>query len=377
MSDSTLAPALELAEGGTRLRIHWPEGGASDYSALWLRDNAPEDRDPGSGQRFLDIADLPESPRIASAIPEAGSVRIHWMDEEKTSRFSRAWLREYDPGLPPEPIAPAPVLWRAADAETLLWTDYEEVKNTPEGRYRWLRAIATQGLAFLRGVPTEEARLFEPASWIGYVRETNYGRLFDVRSEPNPINLAYTNIGLGLHTDNPYREPVPGLQMLHCLQASGEGGESLFADGFALAEHLHTQDAAACDLLTQTPVRFTYAHGEVCLSAERPLIERNRLGGWEAVRYNNRSIAPLRLPADILPAFYAAYRALACLLRDPQFLVSIKLRSGDLVVFDNQRALHGRAPFILDEHPRHLQGCYLDKDSLLSSLRVLEKRLNL
>ena len=30
----------------------------------------------------------------------------------------------------------------------------------------------------------------------GFVRETNYGRLFDVRSEADPINLAYTGLGL-------------------------------------------------------------------------------------------------------------------------------------------------------------------------------------
>ena len=44
----------------------------------------------------------------------------------------------------------------------------------------------------------------------GYVRETNYGRVFDVKIEPDPANLAFTSRRIGMHTDNPYRDPGPG-----------------------------------------------------------------------------------------------------------------------------------------------------------------------
>ena len=67
----------------------------------------------------------------------------------------------------------------------------------------------------------------------GYIRETNYGRWFDVRAEVNPTNLAYTSLGLQAHTDNPYRDPVPTLQILYCLESSVEGGDSYVVDGFA------------------------------------------------------------------------------------------------------------------------------------------------
>ena len=58
------------------------------------------------------------------------------------------------------------------------------------------------------------------AEMFGHVRETNSGRIFDVGSVPSPRNLAYTEMPLGVHTDNPYRDPVPGLQLLHCLESS-------------------------------------------------------------------------------------------------------------------------------------------------------------
>ena len=55
------------------------------------------------------------------------------------------------------------------------------------------------------------------ASLFGFVRETNYGKWFEVRTEVNPVNLAYTGLGLQAHTDNPYRDPVPSMQILYCL----------------------------------------------------------------------------------------------------------------------------------------------------------------
>ena len=54
---------------------------------------------------------------------------------------------------------------------------------------------------------------------------------FEVRTEVNPSNLAYTGLGLQAHTDNPYRDPVPTLQILYCLENSGEGGDSYVVDG--------------------------------------------------------------------------------------------------------------------------------------------------
>ena len=105
-------------------------------------------------------------------------------------------------------------------------------------RLEWLTRLLREGVAFLSEVPPGEGGILEAMKLVGQVAETNYGLVFDVRSVPQPENLAYSDLGLGLHTDNPYREPVPGFQALHALITSPDGGESLFADGFALAEHV-------------------------------------------------------------------------------------------------------------------------------------------
>ena len=36
------------------------------------------------------------------------------------------------------------------------------------------------------------------------------GSYFDVKTEKSASNLAYTALPLTAHTDNPYRDPVPG-----------------------------------------------------------------------------------------------------------------------------------------------------------------------
>ncbi len=52
--------------------------------------------------------------------------------------------------------------------------------------------------------------------------------------------------------------------------------------------------------------------------------------------------------------------------------VGFKAGPGDLFIVDNQRVLHGRKA-VGGSGRRHLQGCYADKDSLMSTLRVLER----
>jgi alpha-ketoglutarate-dependent taurine dioxygenase len=102
----------------------------------------------------------------------------------------------------------------------------------------WLGQIVRYGFAKVVNAPVEPGALFRIVDLFGYVRETNYGRHFEVRTEVNPTNLAFTGLGLQAHTDNPYRDPVPTIQVLYCLESSAAGGENMVVDGFAAALRL-------------------------------------------------------------------------------------------------------------------------------------------
>jgi len=358
------------------LTLQWADGRSSEFAAIWLRDNQSEQRDSHSGQRLVDIADFLPEPKIRTASLHAGAVHVHWENEPHTATFDVAWLAA-QVDTPFEHVPMRAWLGGALDASRdFAWLSLRQGKENPADRSRWLTRLLTNGIAFLSEVPATEDAILEAMSLVGRVAETNYGLVFDVRSVAQPENLAFSDLGLGLHTDNPYREPVPGFQALHMLIASPDGGENLFADGLALAAHLRHDDPDVFARLTSTAVPFRYQSKDADLYAERPLIQLSCEGAVTAVHYNNRSIAPLRLSLDDTQAFYGAYRKFALLLRDLKFQLKFRLRSGDLVVFDNQRILHGRTPFSSAKHARHLRGCYLTRDSVYSESALLRRHFS-
>lgn len=357
------------------LTLEWADGARVELASVWLRDNLREDRDPGNGQRLIDVADLPAAPRIRHAAVQGSVVRIEWEHEAGTASFDLDWLATQAAAIAGARAVPRPRLWlnggQLDATRDFAWTALEAARDNDEVQASWLKGLVTDGLAFLSDVPTKPQAILEAMPLFGQVAQTNYGLLFDVRAVPQPENLAYSDLGLGLHTDNPYREPVPGFQALHVLVASPDGGESLFADGFAVAEHLRQEDPAAFEILARTPVPFAYRSRNAALEAERPLIQLSCRGEVVAVHYNNRSIQPLPFAAEAAERYYQAYRRLATLLREPRFMLRLMMRAGDLVVFDNQRVLHGRTGFTSARYPRHLQGCYLTRDSVFSRAALL------
>jgi len=360
-----------------RLHIEWLDGTSSDYASLWLRDNLREDRDPHSGQRLVDIADLPADPKIRSVAANDGAITVEWETEARPASFDLQWLLAHASNRPSRRPEWGPKHWlegaRLNAARDFAWATFAEMGSNPSLRADWLMRLVQDGLAFLRDVPSTEAGILEASSRVGRVSETNYGLVYDVRSVPQPENLAYSDLGLGLHTDNPYREPVPGFQVLHALIAFPDGGESLFADGFAVAEHMRAAFPDDFVVLTQTPVPFLYRSKDAELYAERPLIQLSCSGEVSAVHYNNRSIAPLRLAARDVGPFYSAYRRLAGLLRDARFRLQLHLGNAEIVAFDNQRILHGRTAFSSAKYPRHLRGCYLTRDSVFSEAALARR----
>jgi gamma-butyrobetaine dioxygenase len=343
----------------SQLHLEWPDGFARDYHSLWLYDNQPGNRDSHSGQRLIDFTDLPADAVIESAACDQGYLTIYWRGGA-VSQFELDWLRD------PEPrFAVRPRLWKTGDVSRLLWADYSNFDECG-----WLTALAADGLAFMRNVESLE----DVVRVVGYIRETNYGRVFDVKSRPDAENLAFTDLALPVHTDNPYRDPVPGLQILHCVQPGSEGGDSILVDGFAVAEHLRTSDPYAFDLLSHTLVSFRFRSATDEFSAQRYMIELSESRSVRAIHYNNRSIMTPVLPACESTAFYNASRTLSQLLKSPEFAYVVKLDKAELIAFDNQRILHGRTAHINTGQQRWLRGCYLDKADLISRLAVRSRR---
>ncbi|MEU3183975.1 phosphonate degradation HD-domain oxygenase [Streptomyces sp. NPDC006923] len=349
----------------------------TDVPAVWLRDNCPCSlcRDPRNGQKLFQITDLPARPAVASTreLPDGSGTEVVWAPDGHRSVFPHGWPGQ-DTGAGDGRTEADKETWTAADLDGRIpeasWPAYLADHAVRE---RILTAVARLGFALLREVPCRPGQVLDVAGAFGFVRETNYGELFDVRVEEDPNNLAFTGSRITPHTDNPYRDPVPTLQLLHCLANSAEGGDSGLVDGFRAAALLRTENPEAFEVLTRTPVPFRFADARTSLRADRPLIDVDARGRIREIRFNNRSIGTLRLPAGELTAFYAAYRAFGELLQRPGLQLDFRLDPGDCLIFDNTRLLHARTAFA-ENGARHLQGAYADLDGLFSTLAVLRRQ---
>jgi gamma-butyrobetaine hydroxylase len=363
-----------FSHGEDQLKITWSDGHMSKFDALWLRDNCPGDRDSRTGQRLIDIVDVPPEPKLLSVHRmDDVSLAISWSGEQHTTHFSLAWLRRHcycDQHI--RSSTPARILWRGF-IPGIRGLRYSDVLGNIDARGDSLTSLIRYGLTLLSEVPCEDGYVLSVAALFGYVTETNYGRIFDVKSVPVPNNLAYTDAGLGLHTDNPYRDPVPGFQFLHCLQSSDVGGESLFADGFAITTDLRVRDPEAFAILSTIPVGFSFRDAQSDLTCQRPLIAVDDTQELAAIHYNNRSMLPLSIRHGQMRTYYRAYRVFGQMLRDPQYILRLTLQPGDLVVFHNHRILHGRTSFRDLAVSRHLQGCYVSPDGVFSNFALLQK----
>jgi alpha-ketoglutarate-dependent taurine dioxygenase len=369
-SDIAVA-ALKCTPG--ELEITWQNSSYSVYSSVWLRDNDPVNRDPLTGQRLVSLLDFPRDPQLKAAEPEpAGHITLSW-DDGETSVFPLSWLRAFDRGLRISP-RPTRLPWMGQSAEAFVWCDYSEWIAKPASREDWLYYVGRDGLAFLRDVPIEEgaakAALLRIAASISVGGETNNSRLFDIRSVPETSNNGYIIPPPPVYTDHPYRDPVPGFQLLHCLSAPGQGGESVFVDGMAVAERLRALDADAFTTLSQIPILYRFE--EIALVTERTMLEVDTQGEFRAIYCDDRSIAPIPLKGPRLSKYYAAYRQLAELLREPARSLGCRLQPGDLVLLDNTRILHGHSAFSVGA--RHFQGYHLDADGPYSALAMLSRQ---
>jgi gamma-butyrobetaine dioxygenase len=358
-----------------------------EVPAIWLRDACPcaECRHAGSGQRLHSVLELDPSTVVTAVAIDGDKVDVTFTPHH-AARFSLTWLRQNAPGRAAafdDRSERARRPWVGADLAagppTIAWPDLDGAgdASAQPRRLSALRDLTDLGLLLVREVPSVSGAVLDVARSIGFVRTTNYGDLFDVRVEPQPINLAYTGRAIAPHTDNPYREPVPGVQLLHCLMSSATGGENVLLDGFSVAAILRREDPSAFATLTNTRLTFRYEDARTALRASGPAIELNPDGAVRGIRWNDRSIEPPQVPVDAVHDVYRALRAFAAVLDRPELHVHLTLAPGDCIVFDNTRILHARTAFTHAPGDgggaRHLQGCYADLDGVASARAVLER----
>ncbi|KAH8803231.1 hypothetical protein F5884DRAFT_756520 [Xylogone sp. PMI_703] len=362
----------------------------SSFHPVWLRDacTCPRCVDPSSKQKNFQTAEIPEKISIQKeeTLPN-GDVKITWSKDipswgpDHTTTIPHSFLRTHSTRALINIDRSQQQVGQFWDAEKisnkLQYVDYHDYLTNDETLYTALFQLRSHGLLLVRGVPESEKAVEEITGRIGTLRDTFYGRTWDVKSVPKAKNVAYTSQFLGLHMDLCYMVNPPGFQFLHCLRNTCEGGASLFSDSFQAANSLTAEHFTnLCTSYTAFHYRnagehYYQYHKVIDLASRYPL----------EIKYVNWS-PPFQAPYPLTPAMQKsgfsehleAIREFRSRIESPENLFEYRLQEGECVIFNNRRVLHGRREFDTETGERWLKGAYVDTDVFMSKFRVLNER---
>ncbi|KAF2836250.1 Clavaminate synthase-like protein [Patellaria atrata CBS 101060] len=386
-----------------------PSGGRTNlmrgpvYDSIFLRDSCTCELcvDPSTKQKTFQTSDIPADILAVKELgPSKTSVTLKWQNdlpgypESHRTRFPADTVnRSYADWQSFQRVKQDErVRW---DQEKMLedvkYIEFDDWMHDDHGLFAGLQMLDTHGLLFLKNVPPSEQSVEVIISRIGSLRDTFYGRTWDVKSKVDAKNVAYTHQFLGLHMDLLYMANPPYLQLLHSLHAKAPGGESIFSDSLLAADTIRNTDYASFRVLKNLPVLHHYKNDNQHYRFERPTFEMRSLQGLGNVRGASGKYARNMMDyVNWSPPFqgpfifpngdkkFREYHKAACMFSDlvnsESAIFEKRLEEGECVIFNNRRVLHARRAFDPSKGSRWLKGAYVDEDVFRSRLRVLTEK---
>jgi alpha-ketoglutarate-dependent taurine dioxygenase len=359
---------------------------ADEYSVVQIRDNCScaACRDVSSGQKTFATSQLPLDMNITKVRLTDDNGLAVTVDKDMESHGGSAGHEILLASQWVDDLAGPPVTlstrygieyWDGSEIKGKVQRiDYEAFMQD-DGPAFWdaIRDIMRLGIVFLRNVPRDEESVSRIALRIANIQETFYGRTFDVRAKPNAENVAYTSGYLGLHQDLLYLRSSPFVQILHCMDNSCKGGESLFSDAErvgAMLELLFGNPEYSVPLqpLFKYKVPYGYARHGHRYRNSRALLRRHTLNTTEVCWSPpfqaewNQEISHSEMAEWVRGA-----RIFEDAVNSPTSLYQTRMEPGDCVLFNNRRVLHGRTAFDTDGGgSRWLRGTYISREDFCS-----------
>ncbi|UJR10005.1 hypothetical protein I4U23_014228 [Adineta vaga] len=373
------------------------DGKETKYDWIFLRDSCQCSQcvDTSTRQKLHNTTDIPINiapQQEGLKILNDNNLEILWNqplfnhDETTVHRslYSSTWLRTYSSS---KNIARAryfdrpSIYWNRKDIQHVnLHIQCDDYLHSDLGLYNVLKHLNDYGLVFIDNVQGEFA-VEKLTERIGEIRHTFYGKSWNVKSTKQAINVAYTSQALGLHMDLLYFEAPPGLQFLHALTNSVQGGASYYADSFHAIEILRRKDSKAFQSLCSYPVTFHYRNAGRHYHFTRPTVVLNPFSTDHPIDHINYS-PPFQAPfesdttKDEFRQFIQAFQHFRNILEDPNNQLELILKKDQCVIFHNRRILHARREFDASSGSRWLKGCYTDLDNFKDRLRVFQEKFN-
>ncbi|RAL13500.1 putative Gamma-butyrobetaine hydroxylase subfamily [Aspergillus homomorphus CBS 101889] len=346
--------------------------------------------DQSTKQRNFRTTDIPFDIKPRSIQIEHKNVKITWDNdiEGHQDQVSHYGLDHIKHGVlkPLLEVATSRRRWRliwnnSIMKENVHWVDYNDFMKDSEEFAVALRNLAEMGLIFVKNIPDSRAEVEKIATRLGPLRNTFYGPTWDVRNKPNAENVAYTNQFLNFHMDLMYMNEPPGFQLLHCLQNSCDGGESLFSDTFHVARSMANSKHASYMALTQLHLAYEYNHENHLYTNTWPVFELDhapRTPGIKRRLIRVNYSPPFQSPIthryadrDTYMPGMQALKYFAERLQAPSNVFELKMEPGQCAIFENRRVAHARRGFNTSQGERWLAGAYVDEDAVLSRIRTV------
>lgn len=373
-----------VAIENNQLSVAWGDGHQSQFHPIWLRHQCwcPDCGTPETGVRGIRLHHIDEGITIEHAELREGSVHIIWPDGHR-SNYAARWLRNHCYSEAERTRRRVqPILWDGAIAKDLPVGSLIEAENDPAARLKILETVRDYGFCKIVDAPTDRAESQRMIQLVGAQRQTHYGT-YTLKKKTTVTNVGDTTGPLDPHVDEPYRYAAIGITVFQVLRPSSNGGASTLVDGFEAVRRLKEQWPEDFDLLCNTQVicqRFDpgdNSHGNMRWYKSRlPIIRLDDRGEVCGVRMNERQISPLDVPADQVAPVYRALKRLFGLLYSDDLRLTLDLKAGEGLLFDNQRLLHGRTGFTPETPPRAVLTSSVDLDDFHSSMRLLQRDLD-
>ena len=354
------------------LVVTWTDHTVTRYPWIWLRDHAHDDETlhPVTQQRQLFTAEVDADLVATDVALNEDSIDLAWSDLSPNSVLPVTFLAKYRTPTVARPTSRDGItLWNGAIIRAHVpMVPYGAIMGSDDGVREWLAKTDEFGFCLAVGTPASFEATEALLRRIGYVRETIFGGMWEFTADLTKADTAYTNLELRPHTDGTYSHDAPGVQMLHCLQFDGTGGDSTMVDAFAIAKHMAAEMPEHFATLSTVAVPGQYIGDGSHLMAARPIFRHDHAGHLVQVSFNNYDRAPFLLPELEMIAFYDALRAFDTLANDQSLQWRHVLAPGEALLFDNWRVMHGRAAFT---GLRRMCGGYVNREDVESRLRQL------
>jgi len=332
-------------------------------SKLLLRTLSEKNHHPVTGENVMCPSTLSQhdyEPTSVAHIPGGVSVEYH---DNDIHEFEYDFLRSMSNFVDPGNFRAARQLCTLPVKPSAKYVKYNDLHLAR-------RHVDTTGYCIVSGAPNDSDRVIhdvqrecrmDPVE--SHFGDREYLQVNNTRNKHNN-QLGYTNSAIPLHTDLPFYEKPPTFQLLHCITPADSGGTNIIVNAldayrafFSLGEcgSIGIFDLKCTDML------FRRVQAEYQKQFAAPIIS-----GMGSIHAGNIAcedtivrVSPFSCVYPHENGNFQRYMTFYCnyLRACYQMARYIKLREGELLIYNNHWCLHGRTGFTGD---RLMIGSYFD-----------------